>query len=107
MTKARAITNDIAKNSYTQRMIFRFLLIGLVLLTSAYFYLVASMTFNLTARKSLENTVANLTSQVNQLEISYLDKFNKADKAYAFSNGFVELPQNIFVSRDINHVAIR
>jgi len=29
------------------------------------------------------------------------------DKEYAVSNGFTDNEQNLFVSRDINHVAVR
>ena len=107
MTKAKAITNDIAQNINTQRVLFRALIVGSALLFAVYIYLVGSITFNVIARKSLENTVASLTSEVNQLDLSYLNNENKIDKAYALSNGFVDVHQNIFASRDINRVAIR
>jgi len=107
MTKAKAITNDIAQNMNTQKVLFRALIIGSVLLFSIYIYLIGSITFNVIARKSLETNVASLTSEVNNLDLAYLSSENKIDKEYALSNGFVEVHQNIFASRDINHVAIR
>jgi hypothetical protein len=107
MTKAQAITNDIGQNINTQRAILRILVVGSVVLSVVYFYLVGSITFNVIARKTLEANVLDLTSQVNGLEITYLSKVNEADKDYALSNGFVDAPQNIFATRDINHVAIR
>lgn len=107
MTKAKAITNDIAQNSNTQKVLFRVLIMSSALLFALYIYLIGSITFNVIARKSLENTVASLTDHINQLEITYLSSVNGADKNYAQSKGFVDIPQNIFVSRDINHVAIR
>ena len=88
-------------------MLFRVLIIGSAMLFVVYIYLVGSITFNVIARKSLENTVVILTSQVNNLELTYLNNINKIDKEYALSNGFVEVHQNIFAARDINHVAIR
>jgi len=107
MTKAKAITNDIAENINTQKVLFRFLIIGSMVLCAVYMYLIGSITFNVVARKSLEITAANLTEKVNQLEITYLDNVNKVDKNYAKTNGFVDVSKNIFVSRDVNHVAIR
>lgn len=82
-------------------------MIGSAMLFVVYIYLVGSITFNVIARKSLETTVIGLNSQVNQLELSYLGSVNKIDKEYALSKGFVDVHQNIFASRDINHVAIR
>jgi hypothetical protein len=107
MTKAKAITNDIRENIDTQRILFRVLIVGSVLLCAVYMYLIGSITFNIIARKSLESTYTTLTEKVNQLEITYLNGVNKTDKNYALSNGFVDVSQNIFASRDVNHVAIR
>ena len=107
MTKAKAITNEIAQNINTQIIIFRVLLIASAVLFAGYMYLIGSITFNVIARKSLENTVVSLTSKVNQLDLAYLNNVNKIDKEYAVSHGFVDSHQNIFASRSINHVAIR
>jgi len=107
MTRAKAITNDIAQNINTQKALFRVLISGSIILFAVYIYLIGSITFNVIARKSLENTVANITGQVNQLELTYLNNVNKTDKNYALLNGFVDVSQNIFAARDVNHVAIR
>lgn len=107
MTKAKAITNDITQNIKTQKMLLRVLIYSSIVLCAIYIYLVGSITFNVIARKSLENTVVSLTNNVNQLELTYLNNIRGIDKDYALSNGFVEVKQNIFATRDINHVAIR
>ena len=107
MTKAKAITNEIRENTNTQRVLFRILISGSIVLSISYIYLIGSITFNVVARKSLENTVSILDAKVNNLEISYLNEVNKADKSYAESQGFVDVSQDIFASRDVNHVAIR
>ena len=107
MTKVKAIKNDIVQNIDTQRTLFRVLIISSIVLFATYIYLVSSITFNVIARKSLENTVVNLTSQVNQLELTYLNSVNEIDKEYAKSKGFIDVPQNIFATRNINYVAIR
>lgn len=107
MTRAQAITKDISENINTQKVLFRVLLGSVVFLAVIYIYLIGSITFNIVARKSLENTIATMTSQVNKLDLTYLNKVNEIDKDYALTNGFVEVRQNLFVSRDVNHVAIR
>ena len=107
MTKAKAITNDIVQNINTQIMLFRILIIASIILSILYIYLIGSITFNVIARKSLENTVTDLTSQVNQLDLTYLNNIKGINKEYAQSKGFVDVHQNIFASRNINHVAIR
>lgn len=107
MTRAKEITNDIAENMNTQKVLFRILITGSAMLFAVYIYLVGSITFNVIARKSLENTVTELTSHVNKLELSYLNNVNLINKDYAISKGFVDVHQNIFAARDINHVAIR
>ncbi len=107
MTKAKAITNDIVENINTQKILFRILITSSILLFGVYIYLVGSITFNVIARKSLDKTVIVLKSEVNQLELSYLKTVSSIDKEYAKSQGFVDTHQNIFASRNINHVAVR
>jgi len=107
MIKAKEITNDIAQNMNTQKVLFRVLITSSVMLFAVYIYLVGSITFNVIARKSLENTVTELTSHVNNLELTYLNNVNTIDKEYALSKGFVDVHQNLFAERNINHVAIR
>ncbi|HEY5587343.1 MAG TPA: hypothetical protein VIK86_00145 [Candidatus Paceibacterota bacterium] len=107
MIRAKKITNDIAQNTSTQKILFRILISGSVVLFAVYIYLIGSITFNVVARKSLENTKTELTSHVNQLELTYLSNVNKINKEYAISLGFVDVHQNIFASRNINNVAIR
>jgi hypothetical protein len=107
MTRAKAITNNIVQNINTQKILFRLLLTCLIILFTVYIYIIGSITFNVIARKSLESTVASLTSNVNQMDLSYLNSVNKINKEYALSLGFVDVHQNIFASRNINHVAMR
>ncbi|NCU28183.1 MAG: hypothetical protein EOM85_00710 [Candidatus Moranbacteria bacterium] len=107
MTKAIAITQDIRNNITTQKVLLRILLTTAIVLSICYVYLIGNITFNIVARKSLESTIANLSAEVDRLDLAYLNKVNEIDREYALNNGFVENHQNIFVSRDVNHVAIR
>ena len=107
MSNAKAITNDIVSNSYTQKSIFRILISLLVGISLIYIYLIGSITFNILARKNLESTAKTLGNSVSQLELTYLNKANEIDKNYALSLGYIEREPEIFVTRSINHVAIR
>ncbi len=107
MTKAKEITIDITENINTQKILLRLLICMVVLLSGIYFYLIGSITFNIVARRSLENNIANLSSEVSQMDLAYLSKVNQINKEYAISNGFVELKQNLFVSKEIKSVAVR
>jgi hypothetical protein len=107
MTTATKITNEIKQNINTQKLLFRALITGSIMLFAVYIYLIGSITFNVIARKSLETTVAELTTKVNQLDLTYLNGINDINKDYALSKGFVDVHQNIFATRNINHVAIR
>lgn len=107
MSKTKAITNDIATNTNTQMFIFKILIGSLISLSIIYIYLIGSITFNIIARKSLENTYKILGSNISQLELTYLSNIGEINKAHAYSLGYVDTKSNIFATRDINHVAIR
>ncbi len=104
---AKEITNNIVENANTQRVLFRVLISSLICLAVIYIYLIGSITFNVLARKSLDNTVRTLGSHVSELELSYLSETNQIDKNYALARGFVDVHQSIFANRAITSVAIR
>jgi len=107
MSKAKAITNDIVENMNTQKTIFRVLISCLVVIFLVYVYFIGSITFNILARKTLENTAKNLGNEVSDLEITYLNKTNEINKNYVLSLGFVEAEPDIFVTKTASQVAIR
>lgn len=107
MSKVKEITANIAENSYIQRVILRVLVGSLIILSIIYAYLIGSITFNVLARKTLEGTVRTLSSNISNLELTYLGNANKINKDFALSKGFVEINNNIFATRDSARVAIR
>lgn len=107
MNKTKAITNDIVANSQIRKVLFRVLVSSLIALSIVYIYIIGSITFNVVARKSLENTARNLGSNISQLELTYLSNMNNVNKALATSLGFEDVNSSIFAKRVINHVAIR
>jgi hypothetical protein len=107
MSKAKAITANIVENSYTRRVILRILVGSLILLSVVYVYIIGSITFNVLARKNLEVTARSLSSNISNLELTYLGNANKINKDFAISKGFVEANNNIFATRGPARVAIR
>ncbi len=107
MSKTKIITKEIVGNTYTQKVIFRVLIGSLVFLSIFYVYMIGSITFNVVARKSLENTAVILGSNISQLELNYLNNMNEINKSRALSLGYIETHSNIFATRSITHVAIR
>ena len=107
MTKVKAITNNIVGDSYIRRSIFKFIIGALIILSLAYLYLIGSITFNVVARKSLENTTRDMGNKVSQLELSYLSLSNGINQSYATSLGFVDSKNTIIVTRASSRVALR
>jgi hypothetical protein len=107
MKKTKEITTEIVQDTYIQRILFRFLVGSLMSLSVFYIYMIGSITFNVIARKSLENTQSKIGSNISQLELTYLSNMNDINKSRASSLGFVDSKSNIFATRNIIHVAIR
>lgn len=107
MTRTQVIKNEISYNSIIQRKIFLILAGSIFILFFTYIYMIGSITFNVIARKSLENNVYELSNKISQMEINYINKVNKIDKEYALSNGYVDTKENLFAIRNINFVAIK
>jgi hypothetical protein len=65
MIKAISITKDFKKDQELRRTIFRMLLVVLAVFSISYFYLIGSITCNIVERRSFENKITSLNSQVN------------------------------------------
>lgn len=107
MNKAKTITQALSNDTSVQRIVFKSLVSSLVLLSLVYVYFIGSITFNVLARKSLENNMRELGSRVNNLELTYLSLSNSVDKNFALSSGFVDATSPIFATRDVSRVAVR
>ena len=107
MSKVKTITTNIMENNYARRTLLKWLIIGLAVLSMMYIYFIGSITFNVLARKSLENTVVSLNNNISQLELTYLTNLNEINKDYATTKGFVDVKNNLFATRSISQVALR
>lgn len=107
MQKAKEISESVLQNNYTQKILFRVLVICIASLMIFYCYFVSCTIFNVLARKSTESEVQTLMTKISQLELEYLEKTSELNKDYALQNGFIEPQNSIFASRAITEVAIR
>ena len=107
MSKAKELTSSIVENSRIQIIMLQVFVSLLIVLSIVYIYFIGSITFNVLARKTLEGTVRNLSSNISNLELTYLSSANKINKDFALSKGFVEINNNIFATRGSARVAMR
>lgn len=108
MNKAKTITQSLSHDTSIQLTVFKFLVLSLVLLSFIYIYFIGSITFNVLARKSIENNMREVGSRVNNLELTYLSVSNSVDKNFALSAGFVDADHPIFATRtDVSRVAVK
>lgn len=107
MKKTKEITNEIVTNSNIQKTIFKILVGSIFCLSLVYVYIIGSITFNVVARKSLENTSKIIGSNISQLELTYLANINDINKTKATTLGYVDTNSSIFAVRNINRVAMR
>jgi hypothetical protein len=108
MNKTISIANNLNKNVSLQKTVFKTLVGGICVLSFVYVYMIGSITFNVVARKSLENNMREVGSSVSNLELDYLAVSNGINKGFALSNGFVEAANPIFATRVIDlRLAVR
>ena len=107
MSKTKEIANEIRVNTDAQRVVFRILVGALFSFFVVYLYIIGSITFNVIARKTLENTARSLGNNISNLELTYLSNINNVNKARASELGFVDTNSNIFATRLVTNVAIR
>lgn len=81
---------NIVNNSDLNRRLSRFLLGSLGLLALVYVFLLASMVYNIVGRRSLEAEARTLSSDVGDMELTYLSLSNKIDLPLSYSLGFKE-----------------
>ncbi len=107
MSKVKTISADIIENNYFRRTLLKVIIGGFIIIAIIYAYFIGSITFNVLARRSLENTIQVSKSNIAQLELTYFSDLDKINKNYALANGFVDARNNIFAVRSTGYVAIR
>jgi hypothetical protein len=83
-----------------EKRIFSGLILAVVGMVLLYAYLVSRTIFNVVARKNLESHIADLSSEISDLEFSYIAAKGSITKEFAYARGFTDATQAIFVRRD-------
>jgi len=94
------ITNN---NVAMGQFVFRAMLSTFALLAVLYFLILGSMVFNIVQRKNLEKNELMLSSQVSNLELSYLSVSNSVDVALSSSMGFKAIPVNYATRKSLGY----
>ena len=97
------ITNN---NVAMGQFVFRAMLSTFALLAVLYFLILGNMVFNIVQRKNLEKNELMLSSQVSNLELSYLSVSNSVDVALSSSMGFKAIPVNYATRKSLGYNVI-
>ena len=89
--KLKSYTGSISVyNNDLERRVLRFLLMSFGVLGLFYVLILGNMVFNIIERRNLEEHVRVLSSEVMNLELSYLSISNNVDLPFSYSLGFKE-----------------
>ncbi|GEM_PF-557683 len=81
---------SIVDNSNLYGRVFHFILVSFGALAFLYVFLLGNMVLNIVERRSLEADVRSLSSEVRNLEVTYLSLSNNIDLPLSHSLGFQE-----------------
>lgn len=85
-------------NNYTEKKIAKTILWLIGLAVMVYAVLIAMATFSVVKRISFETKTKQLVSEINNLELSYLEQSEALDMMYAQANGFHDVNKTTFVA---------
>ncbi len=89
---------SIVDDNDLKRKTLNFMFFSFGILALSYVYIIGNMVFDIVERKTLEAEARNLSNEVRELEIVYLNESNKIDLTFAEAKGFREVSTN-FVTR--------
>ncbi len=75
-------------NNNMESVVLRFILLSFGALAILYVILLGNMVANIVQRRALEATARTLSSDVSDLELTYLSMSNNIDLSYSYSLGF-------------------
>lgn len=105
--RTNTFTQQTREDVHTRKIIFRVLLSMLIILSLLYVYFIGSTTFNILARRTLENSRREIGNNVSQTELQYLALSNSINAQFGKDIGFVDAKGTIFAQREDNRVALR
>lgn len=90
---------SIVNNNGLERNILRGILASAGVLVACYVFIMGNMVFNIIERRALESDARELTNQVGELELQYLNISKSVDLSLAASKGFKETDTKKFATR--------
>ncbi|MEI6280456.1 MAG: hypothetical protein WCP17_00435 [bacterium] len=96
--------NIIDNNIEVQKIILRTMLLIIATLAIFYVLILGNMVFNITQRKVLEKEALVLSSEVGNLELSYLSISNKVDLTLSSSMGFKETRASFATRKSLSSI---
>lgn len=102
--KSYAGNVHIVDNRDLRRRLFHFILVALGALALLYILLLGSMVLNIIERRSLEADARTLSTEVGDLELTYLSMSNKIDANLSRSMGFMEAKTKFITRQSLGSV---
>lgn len=96
MKRTRSISYKI--HGIERRLCLGFM-VFLVVLLSLYIYFVGKSIINVVVREEVEFKVAEINSNLSELELSYITKKDSVNMVFAGERGFTSIAQKTFINR--------
>ena len=96
MKRARSISNKIYG---IEKQILLFLIFLFITLLSLYIYFVGKSIVNVVVREEVEIQIAEINSEISELELDYISKKNSINMAFAQEKGFKSISNKTFINR--------
>lgn len=91
--------NKILNIEYSEKKVFWYLVLFLVIFSGLYIYFVNGAIINVVERQKIEREIISINSRIGDLESSYISLNKKINLEYAFSAGFVKVEKEKYVYR--------
>lgn len=102
-TYANNNVNIVNNNDLTRRAL-RFMILSMVLLAVAYSIVLGNMVVNIVQRRNLDSEARTLSSDVSNLQLSYLSTSNKIDLDLSHSLGFKEVKTEFATRKSLGSI---
>lgn len=80
--------------------IFWMAFIALIVFSGLYMYFIGQTVFAAAEREATEERVVELQTHISELELALIEQRRMVTREYAYTQGFVEVDQTVFVKRD-------
>ncbi|HRH31650.1 MAG TPA: hypothetical protein PK950_03210 [Candidatus Paceibacterota bacterium] len=96
--KTRTSQTIALSNNYSEKRIAKSIMWGIGLMVALYAVFVSMATFSVVKRIALETKTKQLVSEINNLELAYLEQSESLDMIYAATLGFKDVADTTFAA---------